>query len=453
MIFAICYSPNWRPHVEVEVKAILATNPLPLKIYLISEKGGEIDLPHTQFVDVTDLFAKRIPTTTNVSSRFTKYALFRLLLPEIIPEDRVIYVDADAIVNGDLTDFHNMDLGQALIAGVPDTGITPQQKTDIGLNAGDLYINTGVTLMDLSGIRAANLPPVWLKLINTRPFSCHDQDVLNLTCKGRIETVPDEYNVSLSTTVNIPEDDVKIMHWAGAKPWDIDTVPHYSLWRYWATQAGPAHLPQPIPKIIHTCWFGRKPMPTKAKRCMDSWRRHMPDFDIRVHNEDDFDPASNTYTLAAYTDRKWAFVTDFVRLDALYHTGGIYMDTDVEVLQPLDRFLTHRAFTGHETPDLWVTATMGAEPGHPWIEHLRNFYLSAPYDGWTPNTQTITRLSQPWLEREVYGFKYLRDGVVIYPTDQFCGFNHQAMKPIITPNSYAIHLFSGSWLNNGEGRR
>ena len=110
-----------------------------------------------------------------------------------------------------------------------------------------------------------------------------------------------------------------------------------------------------IPKKIHYCWFGRGPMPELALKCLNSWKVNLPDYELIVWNEDSFDITTNQYVKEAYESRKFAFVTDYVRLYALYHYGGIYMDTDVEVLKPLDNFLNHKAFTGCEDDMMCVT--------------------------------------------------------------------------------------------------
>lgn len=200
-----------------------------------------------------------------------------------------------------------------------------------------------------------------------------------------------------------------------------------------------------IPRKVFYCWFGGKQKPPIVQRCIDSWKRHLPTYEIVEINEQNFDINYNRYAKQAYENGKYAFVTDYVRVWLLYHCGGIYMDADVEVHKPLDRFLIHRAFTGHETDDLMVTAVMGAEKGHPWIGRLLNYYNTAVFDRMTPNTNIITDLSRDIVERHIYGFRYLQDGVVIYPVDTFCGFDHTALKPIITDNSYASHLFAGTW--------
>ena len=333
MNIAIAYSPDWAPHVAVEVHALFATNPAPIKVYLIGDTGSAIDIPcpagcSVEFIDVEQLFKEKIPSTVNVDSRFTKYALYRLLLPDIIPEDRLLYIDADAIVNGDITEFYNMDMDGALVAGVIDTGILPEQLAAIGLNQNDVYINAGVTLMDLAAIRAAGIPAVWLREINERYYSCHDQCIINWTCRGKIKTVGNEYNSSLSTGFPSWDPNVKIMHWAGQKPWNTTEVPLRDIWQRWS-EAYKAAPKDRIPKHIHYCWFGNKPKPPIVQKCIDSWRRHLPGYICTEWSEHNFNIDENPYIRAAFNAGKYAFVTDYVRMAVLHEHGGIYLDSDV----------------------------------------------------------------------------------------------------------------------------
>lgn len=155
--------------------------------------------------------------------------------------------------------------------------------------------------------------------------------------------------------------------------------------------------------------------------------------------------------------KKWAFVSDFLRIYALYHHGGIYLDSDVEVLKPLDNFLRHRAFTGFERPGCPVTGIMGAEPGHPWIEGLFHEYLQKHFvDGngvpdLTPNTQLITQDLQ-----KRYGVllnnekQFLNDGLCVYPQEIFCpltmkGENYRKNFA----GAFTVHWFAGSWRSPG----
>lgn len=212
-----------------------------------------------------------------------------------------------------------------------------------------------------------------------------------------------------------------------------------------------------IPKIIHYCWFGGAPLPKAAKDCIDSWKKHCPDYEIIEWNESNFDINSNLYTKQAYENRKWAFVTDVVRLYALYNYGGIYMDTDVEVIRPLDPFLEHRAFSGFEDLSNIPTGIMAAEKGHPLFKKLVEHYDDRPFliDGvpdLTTNVTTITNLLLPEgfvpnnTYQEVAGFS-------LYPYDYFCPRDIHTMKLVTTENTYTIHHFAGSWLPKEETAR
>jgi mannosyltransferase OCH1-like enzyme len=103
-----------------------------------------------------------------------------------------------------------------------------------------------------------------------------------------------------------------------------------------------------IPKVIHYCWFGGKPLPELAKKCIASWKKKCPDYEIKEWNETNFDLSSNRYLQEAIKMKKWAFASDYIRLAVLYNEGGIYLDTDVEILKPLDKFLRHDFFTNFE---------------------------------------------------------------------------------------------------------
>lgn len=209
-----------------------------------------------------------------------------------------------------------------------------------------------------------------------------------------------------------------------------------------------------IPKKIHYCWFGKKPLTPLAKKCIASWEKYLPDYEIILWNEDNFDVNINQYVKEAYISKKYAFVTDYVRLYALYNYGGIYMDTDVEVLKPLDQFLEHRAFTGCESNNMCVTGIIASEQHHPWIGFLlkyykdKNFILPNGKLDTTPNTAVITRLTM-----EKYGWipknelQILDDGIYIYPFEVFCAKDFRTNIVNITDETYTIHHFSGSWVS------
>ena len=208
-----------------------------------------------------------------------------------------------------------------------------------------------------------------------------------------------------------------------------------------------------IPKIIHYCWFGRGEKNPLIQACIASWRKYLPDYRIVEWNEDSFDVDSTLWTRQAYAAKKWAFVSDYVRLYALYTQGGLYFDTDVEVLRPLDRFLDNQAFTGFESNDNPVTAVMGAESGNPIIAELLSYYSDRPFvknDGsleTLPNTYIITDCFEKLGIRK-NGKEQLQQGLHVYPQIIFCPNNLTRIWNKPSTKSYTIHHFDQSWMKD-----
>lgn len=206
-----------------------------------------------------------------------------------------------------------------------------------------------------------------------------------------------------------------------------------------------------IPKKIHYCWFGKGRMPELALKCIDSWRKKLPEYEIKEWNEDNFVLDLYPYAKEAYEAKKFAFVTDVVRLYALYYEGGIYMDTDVEVLKPLDPFLHHTAFSGFENARYVPTGIMASEKGGKWVKENLDYYVDKHFikkDGsyeTTTNVVTITNymLSCGLLQNNTYqDFPNL---ISIYPKDYFCPIEQEGHKLVLTSNTACIHYFAGSW--------
>lgn len=213
-----------------------------------------------------------------------------------------------------------------------------------------------------------------------------------------------------------------------------------------------------IPKTIHYCWFGRNPKPKLATKCIRSWKKHCPDYEIIEWNEDNFDISSAPlYVRQAYEAKKWAFVTDYVRLYAMVNYGGIYMDTDVEVIKPLDPFLHHRAFSGFEREIHIPTGIMACEKGFPLFQTFLDYYEDATFinhDGslnLTTNVIVITEICthKGFLPNGQY---QIVDGFALYPKDFFCPTINPKGICEKTDNTITIHWFAGSWLE-GEAKK
>jgi mannosyltransferase OCH1-like enzyme len=212
-----------------------------------------------------------------------------------------------------------------------------------------------------------------------------------------------------------------------------------------------------IPKVIHYCWFGKKPLPDNVLKCINSWKTHLPDYKIIQWNEENFDLKTNQFVYEAYNSKKYAFVTDFVRLEILYSFGGIYMDTDVEILKNIDSFLYNEAFSGFETETKIPTAIMASLPKNRWIKLLLDYYANIPFlnkDG-SFNTRTnvdiiteITTKNFPVILNNKY--QLIDNTFALYPSDFFCPKSYKTGKIYLTKNSHAIHHFNGSWLSKEE---
>lgn len=211
-----------------------------------------------------------------------------------------------------------------------------------------------------------------------------------------------------------------------------------------------------IPKIIHYCWFGKGEMPKLYKKCMESWKRILPEYEIKCWNEETFDINSIQYVKDAYENRKYAFVTDYVRLYVLYNYGGVYLDTDVEVVKPLDRFLNDEAFSGFEKKDGVPTGIMAAEKGNSVILALLNDYNSMSFinsDGSLNLTTNVITITNYFVANgiKLNGKYQVINGFHMYPQRYFCTNSPLlvfGMKPYI--NVYTIHHNGGGWGKDGK---
>jgi len=199
-------------------------------------------------------------------------------------------------------------------------------------------------------------------------------------------------------------------------------------------------------------------MPELALKCIDSWHRLMPDYEYKLWNEDNFDVNSVPYVNEAYQSRKFAFVSDYVRLYALFTEGGIYMDTDVEVLKPYDDLLSLPGFTGYEGSKFLppVTGTMASEPGNAWVKEQLEAYVSLHFimpDGTIDTTTNTARISAIMREGGFVqnGKKQVYKDMHIFPVDYFCP-KQTTGEYLLTENTYCDHHFMGSW-SEGKSKR
>ena len=208
-----------------------------------------------------------------------------------------------------------------------------------------------------------------------------------------------------------------------------------------------------IPKKIHYCWFGRGEKSKLAKKCIKSWKKFLCNYEIMEWNEDNFDINSNKFVKQAYDNKKYAFVSDYVRLYALLNHGGIYMDTDVEVLKSLDPLLDNEAFIGFESEILCGTAIIGAKKENKIIKSFFNSYENRSFikeDGTyndEPNTEMATNICCEYglkLNNTIQNLKH----ITVYPKTFFSPLGYEESEYNFSEDTYVIHHFDGRWMSD-----
>ena len=203
-----------------------------------------------------------------------------------------------------------------------------------------------------------------------------------------------------------------------------------------------------IPKKIHYVWVGGKEKPEDIKRCMETWKTHLSDYEIIEWNENNFDINSHAFTKTAYAAKKWAYVSDYIRAYVIYNEGGIYLDTDVLILDNFDEFLNDRAFVGYENADYPFTAVFGAEKGHPFVKNMLDYYDGRVFEFDSKDQmKTVNTKSVSDILIQDYGCKLgnkrqtLREGIEVYTEDILCNPSE---------NSVSIHVFTGTWMEGAK---
>ena len=213
-----------------------------------------------------------------------------------------------------------------------------------------------------------------------------------------------------------------------------------------------------IPKIIHYCWFGRNPLPESAIKCINSWRKFFPDYEIKEWNEENFDVNIIPYTAEAYSVKKYAFVSDYARFWILYKYGGLYFDTDVEVIKSMDDIVGRGGFMGIEVdgengtyPLVAPGLGLAIEAGNPIYKSIIDYYQTQRFlnDDGIPNNITVVHHNTKILKE--HGLQPINEiqevgGIWIYPRDFFNPLNDNTGKLTITSNTYSIHWYTKTWL-------
>ncbi len=206
-----------------------------------------------------------------------------------------------------------------------------------------------------------------------------------------------------------------------------------------------------IPKTIHYCWFGNGPIPEKDQRCIESWRKQCPDYQIIKWCEDNYDISKSSYMLEAYEHKKWGFVSDYARLDIVYEHGGIYLDTDVELIRPLDDLLENEGFMSFEE-GIHVSSglCLAAEDHNETVKALLDLYSDLHFvnpDGNLNITPCPVMQTNKLLEMGLVQDDSMQivGGIKIFPHEYFCPLNYNTGILNVTKNTYGIHWFHESW--------
>lgn len=214
-----------------------------------------------------------------------------------------------------------------------------------------------------------------------------------------------------------------------------------------------------IPKIIHYCWFGHNPLPELAQKCIASWKKYLPDYEIKEWNEDNFDVNIIPYTSEAYAQKKYAFVSDYARFWILYKYGGIYFDTDVEVICSIDDIIAHGNFMACETDisrgnliEVNPGLGLGVNSGHELIKKMLDYYEGKHFvlESVMRNQITVVHIATQVLMangmKNIPGIQQI-DDIWIYPSEYFCPINVTTGRIHIKKNTRTIHHYAGTWVD------
>jgi len=201
-----------------------------------------------------------------------------------------------------------------------------------------------------------------------------------------------------------------------------------------------------IPKKIHYVWVGGSEKSNDIKKCMKTWKKYLKNYEIIEWNENNFDINSHPFTKEAYKKKKWAFVSDYIRAKVLYEEGGIYLDTDVILLDNFDKLLNDDAFVGFENDNYIFTAVIGMKPMHPFMKDILDYYDNVHFEYKKENemdyvnTKIFTNILQKKYKLKLNNQEQiLNSNIKVYPDKILCNPSN---------NSVSIHIFTGTWMEN-----
>ena len=208
-----------------------------------------------------------------------------------------------------------------------------------------------------------------------------------------------------------------------------------------------------IPKVIHYCWFGNNPLPEEAVKCIESWKKFFPEYEIKEWNEENFDLECCDYVKEATKIKKWAYVSDFARMKILYENGGIYLDVDVEIIKRFDDIIEKGPYLGCERGEKIAVNTglgFGAEAGSELIREIMDTYMKDHFLDSHGNpifytvVDRVTNILKGYGLKESEKIQHIKD-FDIYPADFFCPMDYKTGEMDITENTKTIHWYTASW--------